>query len=440
MIPLDALGNILTAINILVDMLACVLVYDILLERQLSRRDFIISLAATYVIQYGFINFSPWFHGTSIAKYAFILVTIYILALVSYKGHPIKKFFCAIGYQIINYVIGYMSVIFLMILSKKSQQELYGSPAGYLVVMFFNMLMIFTIIVICKKLLKGRAKDKTIRLTTVKWMGFLLMPLCSIVTLILLVDYSMKSNEVSLWLLADCMFLLAANIGQVILQDKMEQERQAATEAKILAQNAQSAMGAAVAINNAYTQQRALVHDFRNQLQTVQELLCGGRTEEARAYVQSLASAVSVSVIVVSTNNPFVDAVLNQKYHAAKRAGVTMMFQINNLADLPIEDKDIVTILANVLDNAIEAASQVEEGERFISVKFEKREEETLLSVRNTMRGTAHIVNNTVATTKDHSEEHGYGLPNVRRTLEKYGLDYVVCSTEGWFQFTTLLS
>lgn len=440
MIPLDALGNILTAINILVDMLACVLVYDILLERQLSRRDFIISLAATYVIQYGFINFSPWFHGTSIAKYAFILVTIYILALVSYKGHPIKKFFCAIGYQIINYVIGYMSVIFLMILSKKSQQELYGSPAGYLVVMFFNMLMIFTIIVICKKLLKGRAKDKTIRLTTVEWMGFLLMPLCSIVTLILLVDYSMKSNEVSLWLLADCMFLLAANIGQVILQDKMEQERQAATEAKILAQNAQSAMGAAVAINNAYTQQRALVHDFRNQLQTVQELLCGGRTEEARAYVQSLASAVSVSVIVVSTNNPFVDAVLNQKYHAAKRAGVTMMFQINNLADLPIEDKDIVTILANVLDNAIEAASQVEEGERFISVKFEKREEETLLSVRNTMRGTAHIVNNTVATTKDHSEEHGYGLPNVRRTLEKYGLDYVVCSTEGWFQFTTLLS
>ena len=95
-----------------------------------------------------------------------------------------------------------MSVIFLMILSKKSQQELYGSPAGYLVVMFFNMLMIFTIIVICKKLLKGRAKDKTIRLTTVEWMGFLLMPLCSIVTLILLVDYSMKSNEVSLWLLA----------------------------------------------------------------------------------------------------------------------------------------------------------------------------------------------------------------------------------------------
>ncbi len=304
MIPLDALGNILTAINILVDMLACVLVYDILLERQLSRRDFIISLAATYVIQYGFINFSPWFHGTSIAKYAFILVTIYILALVSYKGHPIKKFFCAIGYQIINYVIGYMSVIFLMILSKKSQQELYGSPAGYLVVMFFNMLMIFTIIVICRKLLKGRAKDKTIRLTTVEWMGFLLMPLCSIVTLILLVDYSMKSNEVSLWLLADCMFLLAANIGQVILQDKMEQERQAATEAKILAQNAQSAMGAAVAINNAYTQQRALVHDFRNQLQTVQELLCGGRTEEARAYVQSLASAVSVSVIVVSTKTP----------------------------------------------------------------------------------------------------------------------------------------
>ena len=440
MISLEALGNILTAINVFVDLLACVVVYDALLERKLFQRNFRLLLVATYLVLYGLVNFSPWFHGTSLPKYAFILTMIYLLALIAYKGHPIKKFFCAIGYQIINYVIGYMSVIFLMILSKKSQQELYGSPAGYLVVMFFNMLMIFTIIVICKKLLKGRAKDKTIRLTTVEWMGFLLMPLCSIVTLILLVDYSMKSNEVSLWLLADCMFLLAANIGQVILQDKMEQERQAATEAKILAQNAQSAMGAAVAINNAYTQQRALVHDFRNQLQTVQELLCGGRTEEARAYVQSLASAVSVSVIVVSTNNPFVDAVLNQKYHAAKRAGVTMMFQINNLADLPIEDKDIVTILANVLDNAIEAASQVKEGERFISVKFEKREEETLLSVRNTMRGTAHIVNNTVATTKDHSEEHGYDLPNVRRTLEKYGLDYVVCSTEGWFQFTTLLS
>ena len=225
MISLEALGNILTAINVFVDLLACVVVYDALLERKLFQRNFRLLLVATYLVLYGLINFSPWFHGTSLPKYAFILTMIYLLALIAYKGHPIKKFFCAIGYQIINYVIGYMSVIFLMILSKKSQQELYGSPAGYLVVMFFNMLMIFTIIVICKKLLKGRAKDKTIRLTTVEWMGFLLMPLCSIVTLILLVDYSMKSNEVSLWLLADCMFLLAANIGQVILQDKMEQER-----------------------------------------------------------------------------------------------------------------------------------------------------------------------------------------------------------------------
>lgn len=440
MIALEALGTILTAINLFVDLLAATLIYDILFEGKKGKEKFWVIFLVIYLSYFLMINFSPWFHGTSIRKVIFVFAVFSFLALVEYKGHPIKKFFGALGYQIINYVIGYMSVIFLMILSEKSQQELYTSPASYLVVMFFNMLMLFTIIVICKKLVKGRAKDKTIRLTAVEWMGFLLMPICSIVTLIMLVDYSMKSNEVSLWLLVDCLFILAANIGQVILQDKMEQERQAATEAKILAQNAQSAMDTAVALNSAYTQQRALVHDFRNQLQIVEELLRNGRVDEARAYAQTLASSASVTVIVVSTNNPFVDAVLNQKYHAAKRAGVTMMFQINDLADLPIEDKDVVTILANVLDNAIEAAAQVEEGERYISVKFQKGEEETILSVRNTMRGTAHIVNNAVATTKTHSEEHGYGLPNVRRTLEKYGLDYVVRSTEGWFQFTTLLS
>ena len=269
MIPLEALGSILTAINLFVDLLVGTLIYDALFERKWEKKKFYLIFLAIYIAYFLMINYSPWFHGTSVRKVIFVFAVFSLLALLEYEGPPIKKVFCALGYQIINYVIGYMSVIFLMILSKKSQQELYGSPSGYLVVMFFNMLMLFTIIVICKKLMKGRAKDKTIRLTTVEWMGFLLMPLCSIVTLILLVDYSMKSNEVSLWLLADCMFLLAANIGQVILQDKMEQERQAATEAKILAQNAQSAMGAAVAINNAYTQQRALVHDFRNQLQTV---------------------------------------------------------------------------------------------------------------------------------------------------------------------------
>ena len=62
---------------------------------------------------------------------------------------------------------------------------------------------------------------------------------------------------------------------------------------------------------------------------------------------------------------------------------IEMTFVLNNLAAFPFSSEEIVVILANLLDNAIEACCKLK-GQREIHVKMLCEEAQTILSVRNT--------------------------------------------------------
>lgn len=63
----------------------------------------------------------------------------------------------------------------------------------------------------------------------------------------------------------------------------------------------------------------------------------------------------------IRTNHPMVDAVLNQKYQQAVQKGISILLYCNDLSGIPLEASDLVTLLGNLLDNAISASAQTEE-------------------------------------------------------------------------------
>ena len=56
-----------------------------------------------------------------------------------------------------------------------------------------------------------------------------------------------------------------------------------------------------------------------------------------------------------------VDAIFNQKYQQANEREVGILYDCNDLAQIPMEDGDLVTLLGNILDNAISASAQTSE-------------------------------------------------------------------------------
>ena len=65
---------------------------------------------------------------------------------------------------------------------------------------------------------------------------------------------------------------------------------------------------------------------------------------------------------IVDVNNTILNVVLSQKYRMARNENISMIFQVNSLADLWIEDTDMVIIVSNLLDNAIEACRKLRDN------------------------------------------------------------------------------
>lgn len=66
----------------------------------------------------------------------------------------------------------------------------------------------------------------------------------------------------------------------------------------------------------------------------------------------------------IDTNNVIVNTILNEKYNEMMDKGIIFVFRINDLSSIKIEDEDLVVILSNLLDNAIEACQKCEGKER----------------------------------------------------------------------------
>ena len=123
-----------------------------------------------------------------------------------------------------------------------------------------------------------------------------------------------------------------------------------------------------------------------------------------------------------------INAVLNTKYREAIKREIVCVFKINDLSNLDIAEDDMVIILSNLLNNAIEACEKCK-GKKIIKLKIVKEENEVIISVKNTYEQSVIFKSNHFVTTKNlNFMNHGIGIKNVIQAVEKnngsYNIDY----------------
>ena len=111
----------------------------------------------------------------------------------------------------------------------------------------------------------------------------------------------------------------------------------------------------ASALLDSYTAQRRLTHEFTNHIGALRALLAQGDVAGAQDYIAGVDKAVAASTTIMDTHNPLLDSILTRKYEEATRQGVSVYFDLCDLRDFPLSGVDMVTVLANLLDNAAEA-------------------------------------------------------------------------------------
>lgn len=119
--------------------------------------------------------------------------------------------------------------------------------------------------------------------------------------------------------------------------------------------------------------------------------------------------------------NTVINILLEDKEQIAYKYGIAFKAALDVPENLSISSPALCSIFANLLDNALEAAGQIENGEKWISVKSAVISGFLVLKVENTCSRTDSQKNKQKIFKKKTGEIHGIGLHIVRRTAEKYG-------------------
>lgn len=163
---------------------------------------------------------------------------------------------------------------------------------------------------------------------------------------------------------------------------------------------------------------RRFRHDYKNHMIVIGSLLSGGKTEEAADYAKKLGNITGETKFLIRTGNPAADVLLNQKKAEAEKVGIKTEF-IGFIPTGLIDDMDICTVLSNLVDNAVEAAEKCK-SDRIIKIEANLVNSHFLLTVTNPYVTVQKDKKGRLKTTKADKINHGIGMKNIERIVEKY--------------------
>ena len=172
-----------------------------------------------------------------------------------------------------------------------------------------------------------------------------------------------------------------------------------------------------VEMHSIFQDNAVLCHDINKHLMILSKLLETDKNDEAKDYLKNLHLTVSKSANFIWTDNEFVDMILNSKLSEAKKLGIQIVINADKI-NFSNNNYDLCLILGNLLDNAIEACSFVE-NEPWIHISILKNNDVINMNISNSLKNIPIEKNGIISTSKENSHSHGLGLMSVRQLVEK---------------------
>ncbi|MFV0634273.1 ATP-binding protein [Demequina sp.] len=179
-------------------------------------------------------------------------------------------------------------------------------------------------------------------------------------------------------------------------------------------------------------------HDLKHYIHAIRAE--ADPTERARHMDELEQSIRGYEITTLDTGNAVLDTMLTAKKQQADRFRIMMTVVADGRAVAFVDVMDLVTIIGNALDNAIEAVADLPDPQqRLIRVAIYRQDSLAMVRVENYFGGTLKLAHGLPATTKGNARHHGYGLKNMISAAETYGGSLTARVEDGWFVLRVLL-
>jgi two-component system, LytTR family, sensor histidine kinase AgrC len=235
------------------------------------------------------------------------------------------------------------------------------------------------------------------------------------------------------------MFLILFLIGCLVLDVyivvvfyRISIVRKTEKENALLQQQSEMQLEVYSDLQQRYQNSMRTIHDAKRHVRALESLIQSDHLAEAQQYKESLFQKLNELQPSIQCDNPLLSAILNHVFLKAEQRHIALKMDLQGEEQLSmLAGVDLTTIVSNLLDNAVDAVSELPEEQRYIHFAVAFQMGEIMIHVENPTKNDLKREGNAVVSTK---EGHlGLGLKNVEMVVKKYKGDFKIYVKDGNF-------
>lgn len=374
-------------------------------------------------------------------RFTSFIILFFIVCSLFYKGKMLVKLVLSICIYLLIIFVDYIFYLIIDIFSLVHFINERHFEESIVLVMIAKLLL-FTLVLIIKiinnKKHNSLSAEDLNQIGSKRWLLVLFMPILSILSIWTIFSFVRPEEQSNPILLSVLLGWLFVSVVIYLVISRASENEMKHREYLVIRERMKNGKEYVANERQNYKNTDSLYHDYKHHIHIINQMLLEENYVEAMKYSVESGQVLMNIMPKIDTNNPIVNTLLNSKLSAAESKGIGFVTQINDLSYLPIADEDMVVILSNLLDNAIEAC-EAAATQTAIQLKLMLNNDEFILSIKNPYANKIMYKRDKIISSKPKPDFHGIGLTSTIRLIEKNKGLYAISTEDSIFQFSAIL-
>lgn len=234
------------------------------------------------------------------------------------------------------------------------------------------------------------------------------------------------------------LMLIISNVATLFLVRKMNRDNKVEIENELLTMQISEQTRLVERTSELYEETRTMRHNLKHYFVTMGEMLKNGQIDEVIYEMKKITDTQLAKVDIVNISNGYLNAAINGKLSECQQNSIQTEILVSGTIPDTIS-MDVVILLLNLFDNAIDAEKKIIKDNRFIRMALQQDGETIMFEIANFINESVLINNKELHTSKSNSGNHGMGIKSVKNTVSRLEGYINIDEKDNYFIVTVML-
>lgn len=166
---------------------------------------------------------------------------------------------------------------------------------------------------------------------------------------------------------------------------------------------------------------KILRHDMRHYSNMIHSFLEQGEYEEIKKITEYIRDVADENKVVRYCSNMIVNSIISKIVENAHTFDIDVNLDIMTEGELPVNDYEFASVIANLLENAVSCVKNLDQKKRYVNAKIHCEKDHLFIHIENEYEEEIAFDNLTGLPKSKKGENHGLGMQSVSAFSDKIG-------------------